>query len=494
MEEMLELIEKLNRWNYEYYTLDNPSVGDKKWDEEYNKLVKLEKETGIILPNSPTQKVGGQTLDKFEKVEHKKKLWSLDKANSFDEIKDFMKRCENFVKEYNRTHTDKLPMPTYIVEKKFDGITMKCDYKGINFIQGSTRGTGMIGELVTEQCKAIINLPLQLEANDNSMKFASFHGECLMPRKALIEYNKKESISLKNCRNGVAGAIRNLNPKETAKRKPIVYFYNINDIEGIEFQTYEQQLDYMKFRGLPVAEYVICNTYEDIIQAINNIEKERPNLPYEIDGSVIAINDLATRIAMGFTNKFPRYSIAYKYEAEETTTKLIDVEWNVSRLGRINPKAIIEPVELMGSTVQRATLNNLDDIKRKRVKLNSTVFIRKSNDVIPEITGVVDESLSHMDVQDIIPPSKCPCCSSDTEVIDGFVWCTKIDCDARLVQSITHFTEKKALNIDGLSIKTIELLKEKGLIKSIVDIYNLKDHKKEILRLPKFALKKFNFS
>lgn len=491
-ERIKELVEKLNRWSYEYYSLDNPSVSDKDYDKDYDELIKLEKETGIILPYSPTQRVGGKILDSFKKVQHKQKLWSLDKAQSFEELKNWLIRCETFVKEYNQTHKTKLPQLQYLILKKFDGLTLKCTYEGIDFDEGSTRGSGIEGEDVTEQCKTIINLPIQLKDNSKQTSFASYHGECLMSKKALIEYNKTTSEPLKNCRNGVAGAIRNLNPKETAKRKPMIYFYNINDIEGVEFQTYEQQLNYMEYRGLPVAEYIICNTYEEIVQAINNIEKERPNLPYEIDGSVIAINDLATRIAMGFTNKFPRYSLAYKYEAEETTTKLIGVEWNTSRLGRINPKGILEPVELCGSTVSKATLNNLDDIKRKNVKINSIVFTRKSNDVIPEITGVVDESLNNPDVYDIAPPSKCPKCGSETEIIDGFVWCTKIDCDARLVKSITHFVEKQALNIEGLAEKTVELLKEKGLIKSISDIYKLKNYKKEILQLPKFAIKKFN--
>lgn len=501
MEDMLELIEKLNRWNFEYYTLDNPSVGDKKWDEEYNKLVKLEKETGIILPNSPTQKVGGQTLDKFEKVEHKNKLWSLDKANSFDEIKDFMKRCENFVKEYNRTHTDKLPIPTYIVEKKFDGITMKCDYKGINFIQGSTRGTGMIGELVTEQCKAIINLPLQLEDNDRAMNFASFHGECLMPRKALIEYNKKEAVPLKNCRNGVAGAIRNLNPKETAKRKPIIYFYNINDFEHnvMKQETYEQQLEYMKYRGLPIAEYMTCYTYDEIISCIYVIEEGRKTYAYDIDGAVVSINDLKTRELMGYTIKFPKWAISYKYEAEESTTKLIDVEWNTSRTGRINPKAKLEPVELCGVTVKQATLNNLDDIERKGVKINSEIFIRRSNDVIPEVMGVVEESLNNADVQDIIPPSKCPSCGADTEIrqdnLTRYVYCTNtMSCKAQLSKSIDHYASRQAMNIVGLSEKTIEKFIELGILKSIADIYVLKkDKNKEIiLKQEGFKLPSYN--
>lgn len=493
MEEMYKLVEKLNKWNYEYYTLDNPSVSDKQWNEEYDRLLKLEKETKTILPNSPSQYVGGQTLEGFEKVKHKNRLWSLDKAQSNDELKDWLQWCENFVKYYNRTHTEKLPQLKYIVTKKFDGLTLKANYEPTDFVQCSTRGQGGIeGENVTEQCKTIINLPKQLKDNDKNMTFASFHGEGLMTKKAFAEYNSKAKEPLKNLRNGVAGAIRNLNPKETAKRKPIIYFYNINDIEGREFNSYQAQLEYMKIRGLPVVEYMVCNTYEDIISCIEFIKEIRSDLPFDIDGTVVAVDDIKTRELMGFTNKFPRYSIAYKYEAEETTTTLLDVEWNVSRLGRINPKAIIEPVELMGSTVQRATLNNLDDIKRKRVKLNSTVFIRKSNDVIPEITGVVEESLNNSDIKDIIPPSNCPCCNAETEIIDGFVWCTNIDCDARLIQSITHFTEKKALNVDGLSIKTIELLKEKGIIKSIIDIYKLKNYKKEILQLPKFAVKKYN--
>jgi DNA ligase (NAD+) len=495
LNKMQELLDKLNKWNYEYYTLDNPSVSDKQWDKEYNKLLQLEKETNVILPNSPTVKVGGQTLDGFEKVTHKVKLWSLDKAQSFDELKEWLNKNESFVKDYNLTHSDKLPKPEYIISKKFDGLTLKCTYDELNFIEGATRGQGGIeGEQVTEQSKAIINLPLQLNNNDKATHLLVTHGECLMSKKALIEYNKTAKEPLKNCRNGVAGAIRNLDPKETAKRKPMIYFYNINDFESdiLVHETYEQQLNYMAYRGLPVAEYIICNTYEEIVEAINNIEAQRPNLPYDIDGAVVAINDLKTREIMGYTAKFPRFSLAYKYEAEETTTKLIDVEWNVSRHGRINPKAIITPVELCGSTVKKATLNNLDDIKRKNVKLNSTVFIRKSNDVIPEITGVVDESLNNSDIQEIIPPSKCPCCHKDTEIIDGFVWCTNIDCDARLVQSITHFTEKQALNIDGFAEKTVETLKERGFIKSIFDIYNLKDHKNEIIKIPKFGIKKYN--
>lgn len=499
MEEMYKLVEKLNKWNYEYYTLDNPSVSDKQWNEEYDKLLKLEKETGIVLPNSPTQKIGGQILEGFKKVEHKNKLWSLDKAQSNDELKDWLQWCENFVKDYNKNHTNKLPLLQYLVLKKFDGLTVKCDYEHIDYMQGSSRGTGSIGEDFSEQVKSIINLPLQLKDNSKQTSFLSVHGEALMTKKAFKEYNKTANIPLKTLRNGVAGALRNLDVSETAKRKPIIYFYNINDIEGVDFQTYEQQLNYIEYRGLPIAEYVVCNTYEEIVEAINNIEESRPNLSYDIDGAVIAINDLATRQAMGYTIKFPRFSLAYKYEAEQTTTKLIGIEWNTSRQGRINPTGLLEPVDLGGTTVSRATLNNLDDIEKKGVKLNAEVPIRRSNDVIPEIIGVIEESLNNADVKDIVPPSKCPSCGADTEVRQDnktrYVYCTNtLSCKAQLSKSIDHYCSRQAMNIVGLSEKTIEKFIELEILKSIADIYVLKkDKSKElILKQEGFQLRSYN--
>lgn len=497
MEKILELIEKLNRWNFEYYTLDNPSKSDKEWDKEYNKLLKLEKETGITLPNSPTLKVGGEILEGFEKMKRKTKLWSLDKAQSFEEIKDWLKRCETFVKDYNKTHTNKLPKLQYVLTTKYDGLTIETDYDNINFVQGSTRGKdGLIGEKVTEQSRSIINLPIQLKDNDKQVSFLSPHGECIMPRKALIEYNKKAIIPLKNCRNSVAGAIRNLDTKETAKRKLMMYFYNLNNVEGKDFQTYQQQLDYMSYRGLPVTDYVICDTYEEIIQAIDKIEEQRPNLPYDIDGCVIAINDLTTRNLMGYTEKFPRFSLAYKYEAEETTTKLIDIEWKVSRYNRLNPTGILEPVDLCGSTVKRATLNNIEDIERKGVKINSEVFLRKSNDVIPEITGTVDESLNNEDIINIIYPTTCPCCNSPTEIRKDnetrYLYCTNDNCPDKIIQQLTHYSSKEAMDIVGLSIETIKQFIKYGFIKEIKDIYNLEQYKEQIIKIPKFGIKKYN--
>ena len=498
MQRIKELVQQLNQYNYEYYTLDNPRISDKQYDVLYDELLELETETGLILSDSPTQKVGGEILKGFDKVVHKNKLWSLDKANTFDEVKTFTDKVENFVDNYNKTHTDILPRPNYIVTKKFDGLSVKCNYNGEGkYKQGSSRGTGEIGEDITLQVGTILNLPRQLNNNDEMCTSASFHGEGLMPKKALIEYNKTAKEPLKNVRNGVAGALRNLNVSETAKRKCIIFFYNINDISNkiIEFNTYEQQLNYMKYRGLPIADYVFCDSYEKIIDEINNIEEQRPNLPYDIDGAVISVNDIRTRELLGYTIKYPNHSLAYKYEAEETTTKLIDVEWNVSRQGKIVPTAILEPVELGGTTVKRATLNNLTDIKRKGVKLNATVFIRRSNDVIPEITGVSEDGLGL--AINIIPPTNCPNCGQPTEIRISDSGTETVHCindSCGLAKQIAHYVSRDAMNIEGLSEKTIEKLIDLGLLKSVADIYYLpKDKAKEIIiNQDGFGIKSYN--
>lgn len=500
MERIKELVQQLNKLSFEYYTLDNPSTSDKEFDVLYDELVTLETETGLILSDSPTQKVGGEILKGFDKVVHKNKLWSLDKANTFDEVKAFTDKIENFVNNYNKTHTNKLPKPSYIVTKKFDGLTVKCNYNEEGkYTQGSSRGTGEIGEDITLQVGTILNLPKQLNDNDKMCSNISFHGEGLMPKKALIEYNKTAKEPLKNVRNGVAGALRNLNVSETAKRKCIIFFYNINDInnEIMEFNTYEQQLNYMKYRGLPIADYVLCDSYDKVIDEINNIEEQRLNLPYDIDGAVISVNDIRTRELLGYTIKYPNHSLAYKYEAEETTTKLIDVEWNVSRQGKIVPTAILEPVELGGTTVKRATLNNLTDIKRKGVKLNATVFIRRSNDVIPEITGVSEDGLYSPNIMSIIPPSICPNCGRITEIRVSDSGTETVHCindSCGLAKQIAHYVSRDALNIEGLSEKTIEKLIDLELLKSLADIYYLPNPKAKeiIIKQDGFGIKSYN--
>ncbi|EQB4341621.1 NAD-dependent DNA ligase LigA [Clostridium botulinum] len=476
------LVEKLNQYAFEYYVLDNPSTSDKEYDLKYDELILLEKETGIILKNSPTQRIGDIVLDGFSKVQHKNKLWSLDKSQSKEELKKFHDNVIKFCIQNN------LPKPKFIVTKKFDGLSLKAEYDE-ELLGASSRGNGEIGENLTEQSKTIVNLPHKINCDN----LIHVHGEALMTKRAFKEYNKTSQIPLKNLRNGAAGALRNLDIKETAKRKLSVFFYNINYIENKTFDTYSQQLEFIKDCGLPIAEYKICETFEDIISEIDKIEKQRPHLEFDIDGAVIAVDDIKTREMLGYTIKFPKHSMAYKFEAEETTTTLLDIEWNVGRTGRVTPTALLEPVKLMGTTVKRATLNNIDDIKRKGVKINSKVFLRKSNDVIPEITGVVEDSLNNENILDINPPILCPDCGSELSKEGVYYVCQNmLGCKSQIIKLITHYCQRDSMNIEGLSIKTIEQFIKNEIITNIIDLYELKSKKSEIIKLDKFGMKKYS--
>lgn len=480
-ERMEQLVKQLNQYSYEYYTLDNPSITDQEYDKLYDELVSLEKQLNLTLPNSPTNRIGDKILDGFKKVSHKNKLWSLDKAQTYDEVKSFINTVEAFVRDYNKTHNDKLPKPSYVVSKKYDGLTIKCDYDVENLTQSSTRGTGEIGEEITIQSKtAIINLPLQIDYS----KSISLHGEALMTKKAFEEYNKNAKEPLKNLRNGASGTLRNLNMAECAKRKLSVMFYNINDsIE--EFRNYSDQLEFIKKYNFPCTEYEICNSYDNIINSIEKIERQRPNYQYDIDGVVIAVNDMKTRELMGYTSKFPKHSIAYKFYAEEHTTKLIDIEWNTGRTGKITPTAIIEPIEIMGSTIARCTLNNIDDIQRKNVKIGGMVTIRKSNDVIPEILGNADNKGTTIET-----PTHCDSCGELITRNGVHIYCTNPNCKAKLIGKLTHYCSRNAMNIEGLSESTLEQLIDADLVKNILDIYSLKDYTKEMMELERFGKKK----
>ncbi len=481
---MEKLVDELNRYAYEYYVQDNPTVSDVEYDKKYEELQALEKELQTVLPHSPTNRVGDIVLPEFQKHEHKGRLWSLDKAQSLSELKDWHIRNLRFVEEYNRAHEDKLPQISYILTKKFDGLTLNCTYdKDGYLVKAATRGTGIVGEDVTPQAKTIRALPLKIE---NDFIF-EIHGEAIMTKEAFAEYNKTAAVPLKNLRNGAAGALRNLNVKETARRNLSAFFYDIGYIENYSFNSYGEMLDFIKLKGFPMDSYKkSCSTYEEVEGEIAYIESIRPKLNYDIDGVVVAIDDMKTRELLGFTVKFPKHSIAYKFEAEEATTTLLEVQWNVGRSGRVSPTALLEPVELAGATVKRATLNNMDDINRKGVKLYSKVFIRRSNDVIPEIMGVA----SHTDVEEeIIPPSKCPFCGSSLILQGVHYFCENtLSCMPQLVKSIVHFGSREAMNIEGFSEKTAEQLFDKLNIKSISDLYRIQ--KEELLTLEKFGQKK----
>ena len=485
-QQIYELVEDLNRLAHEYYTLDNPSMSDKDYDKKYDELVKLEEETGIILPYSPTQRVGDVVLAQFKKHLHKGKLWSLGKAQNLQELQEWHNKNVKAINEYNLTHEDKLPAIKYIITKKFDGLTINCTYnqEGI-MVTAATRGTGEIGEDITAQAKTIKTIPLKIDNNAT----IEVHGEAIMTKEAFDEYNKVAETPLKNLRNGAAGALRNLNIKETARRNLSAFFYNVVYNEGKSFKTYEEMLDFIKKKGFPVDEYIkVCSTLEEIEREIDYIKSVRDTLSYDIDGIVIAIDDMRTRELIGYTVKFPKWSLAFKFEAQEATTKLLDVEWNVGRSGRVSPTALLEPVDIGGVTVKRATLNNMDDVNRKGVKIGSNVFIRRSNDVIPEIMGISEEEVEE-NLMEIEVPKHCPYCGSEVIQQGVHYYCeNSLSCKPQLVKSIVHFGSREAMNIAGFSEKTAEQLFEDLDIKSISDLYRIT--KEDLLKLERFGDKK----
>ncbi|MDV4149408.1 NAD-dependent DNA ligase LigA [Clostridium sp. AL.422] len=479
-----DLVDELNKYAYEYYSLDNPSVTDKEYDEKYYELKALEEEINYVLPYSPTLRVGDKIAAGFNKYTHKARLWSLDKAQSIEELKDWHTRNLKFINEAN-ARGESLPAPRYVLTKKFDGLTVNLTYDESGRLSAAaTRGNGEVGEEISAQVRTIKSIPIRVDNND----LFEIHGEAIMTTEAFENYNRTATVPLKNLRNGAAGALRNLNLKETAKRNLSAFFYDIGYKEGEAFETYEEMLKFIKEKGFPMDDYVrYCTTIEEIEKEIEYIKSIRFDLNYDIDGVVIAIDDIRTRELMGYTIKFPKWSIAYKFEAQEATTKLLDVEWNVGRSGRVGPTAILEPIELAGVTVKRATLNNIDDIRRKGVRIGAEVFVRRSNDVIPEIMGVVEASLEGS--EEINVPETCPACGAHLVQNGVHYFCENtLSCKPQMVKSIVHFASRDAMNIEGFSEKTAEQLFEKLDIKSIADLYRL--NKEELLQLDKFGPKK----
>lgn len=482
-EEINELIEKIEELNYHYYTLDAPLVSDGEYDKLYDKLKKLEKETGISPNNSPTQKVGGEVLEKFQKHFHISRLYSQDKAQSYDDLRDWLDRANRLRNSYNQSHDDMLPELEFVLEYKFDGLTINLTYEDGKLKNASTRGNGIVGEEISAQVKTIKSVPLEIREKS----LLEIQGEALMPLSELERYNKENEFQLKNARNAAAGALRNLDTKETRKRNLTAYFYNIST-NNLDFKTEEEMLDFLKKENFNIHPYhKLVKTYDEIIAELEKINEERKDLDILTDGVVIKINDITTQEALGYTNKFPRWSIAFKFEAEEYTTTLLDVVWNVGRTGKVTPSAILEPVDFSGVTVSRATLNNYDDIERKHVKIGSKVFIRRSNDVIPEILGVVDQN--QPGTVKIEKPRHCPYCN--TELIEGNVHIicpNSISCTPQLLARMEHYASRNAMDIEGLSEKTIAQLMEELNIDDIYEIYDL-DYD-DLIKLNRFGPKK----
>lgn len=458
MDEMRALVDKLNRYAYQYYVLDEPTIADVEYDRLYDRLVAMEKASGVVLADSPTVRVGGQPLSKFESVRHLGRLYSLDKCQSKEELRAWLEKLK----------TADGKMPTCSLEYKYDGLTINLTYENGELVRGATRGNGVEGEDVTAQVKTIKSVPLKIDYKG----VLEVQGEGIMRLSELQKYNAKEGVTpLKNARNGVAGAIRNLDPKVTAERNLEVNVYNVNFIDK-PFESGSDMIKFLRDNKFRVSgKFELYDDIDDIIAGVDAIGESRDSLDFLIDGAVIKVDDVATRERLGFTEKFPRWAMAFKYPAQEATTIVKDVVWQVSRTGKLNPLAILEPVELAGVTVSRATLNNYSEILRKDIKIGSRVFVRRSNDVIPEIMGVAEH---YPNSKEIDKPTVCPACGSPVEWQGAFVKCTNYkNCVPAVVSALTHFVSKEAMNIEGLSEKTIETLMEEGVLSNFVDIYRL---------------------
>lgn len=450
---MSELVELLNEYAYHYYVLDEPIVADKQYDELYNELLALEKKTGVVLPHSPTTKIGGEPIKEFKPHTHLHKLYSLDKCNSYEELIEWDSKIKK---------TE--PNAEYTLEYKLDGLTLCLTYDDGYFVGAATRGNGETGEDVTEQVRTIKSIPLSVPYKG---KFEA-QGEGIMRLSALKKYNETASEPLKNARNGVAGAIRNLDPKVTASRNLDVIFYNVNYVEGKEISSQKENITFLRDNGFKTETLFCSNDMKEIISAIGRVD--RPSLDYLIDGMVIKINDVGTRVRLGYTDKFPRWAMAYKFEAEETTTILSSVEWNVGRTGKLTPLAHLEPVELCGATIRKATLNNYGDILRKKVKIGSRVFIRRSNDVIPEILGVAENSGG----VEITAPTVCPSCGSALYQEGAHIFCpNEQNCPPQITGRLEHFADKECMDIRGVSEKVIQQLYEVLGVRELTDVYSL---------------------
>jgi DNA ligase (NAD+) len=464
-EKMQSLVKILNRYAYEYYVLDNPTVSDKEYDALYDELIKLENETGVVLPDSPSKKVGGEPVKSFSQHEHLSRLYSLDKVNSFDELREWCQKIERFAgKKVN-----------FILEYKFDGLTLCLTYKDGFLDTAATRGNGITGEVVTPQVNTIRSVPQSVGYKG----VLEAQGECIMRLSSFKAYNKRAAADtslklepLKNPRNAAAGAIRNLDPKVTATRNLDVIFYHVNYIDdngGRIIDSQSAAIEFLKDNRFKTERLFTSTASDEIIAEIERIDKSA--LDFLVDGMVIKVDDYDLREALGFTDKFPRWAVAYKFEAEETATILESVIWQVGRTGKLTPLALLRPVELCGATVSKATLNNYGDIVRKKIRLGCSVFIRRSNDVIPEILGVADDNGG----AEISPPSVCPGCGERLTENGAHLFCpNRESCPPQIEGRIVHFCSKDCMDIDGVSDKTVSQLRAKLSVCRPSDLYNIK--------------------
>jgi DNA ligase (NAD+) len=487
-EAMRQLVDEINYHNYLYYTLDKPELHDADYDRKYDRLVTLEHETGEVLSDSPTRRVGGDVLKGFTPHRHRARLWSLDKAQTEAEVIAWHGRVLKLIHDYNVNHPDApLPSPAFVLELKFDGLTLNLTYEAGELVQAATRGNGVVGEGILAQVRTIRSVPARIPNDEGTLEV---QGEGLMYRSVLAAYNETAVEPLKNARNAAAGALRNLNPAVTAERKLDAFFYNVGFTSAERpFTTHMAMIDFLRAHRFKVNPYI--HRYDSIALVnaeLRRLAAQRQQFDYLIDGAVIKIDDLRTREVLGYTDKFPRWAVAFKFEAEETTTVLQDVVWNVGRTGKLTPLALLEPVEIGGVTVQNCTLNNSDDIERKGLThaIGENVVIRRANDVIPEILGLAEDAGRG---GAIVPPEHCPACHSALEARGAHLFCpNRLACKPQIVGKLTHFATRDAMDIETFSEKTAEQLYDERGVRDPSDLYELT--LQDLVSLERFGTKK----
>lgn len=484
LQRMRELIDKLNEASRRYYDQNESDISDDEWDAMYAELRKLEEKTGERMADSPTRRVGGAVMEGFEQHRHIARLWSMDKAQSEDEILAWAQRCEKQTNDAGG-----LPKNSYCVEYKLDGLTVNLTYDGGKLVQAATRGNGEVGEAILPQAMTIRTIPLTISFTGRM----EVQGEGIMRLSELKKYNETAAEPLKNARNAAAGALRNLDPQVTASRHLDAFFYQIGYIEGKSFETQQDMLAFMKENGLNISPFVRpAQTIGEALEAVHEIEQKRETLDFLIDGATIKITDMRTREVLGTTDKFPRWSIAFKFPAQETVTKLLKITWEVGRTGKLTPLAHLTPVDICGVTVKRATLNNYDDICRKRVRIGSEVWVRRSNDVIPEIMGVVWDGEGEAPETDIQPPTVCPACGSELVKLreDGVhLFClNRTSCRPQAIARMAHFASRQGMDIETFSTRTAGLFYDELGVRSAADLYHL--DREKLVALKGFGEKK----
>ena len=484
LQRMRELIDKLNEASRRYYDQNESDISDDEWDAMYAELRGLEEKTGERMADSPTRRVGGAVMEGFEQHRHIARLWSMDKAQSEEEILAWAQRCEKQTNDAGG-----LPKNSYCVEYKLDGLTVNLTYDGGKLVQAATRGNGEVGEAILPQAMTIRTIPLTIPFTGRM----EVQGEGIMRLSELKKYNETAAEPLKNARNAAAGALRNLDPQGTASRHLDAFFYQIGYIEGRSFETQQDMLAFMKENGLNISPFVRpAQTIEEALEAVHEIEQKRETLDFLIDGATIKITDMRTREVLGTTDKFPRWSIAFKFPAQETVTKLLKITWEVGRTGKLTPLAHLSPVDICGVTVKRATLNNYDDICRKRVRIGSEVWVRRSNDVIPEIMGVVWDGEGEAPETDIQPPTVCPACGGELVKLreDGVhLFClNRTSCRPQAIARMAHFASRQGMDIETFSTRTAGLFYDELGVRSAADLYHL--DREKLVALKGFGEKK----